>query len=412
MVGSRNSRKDDHATSLIASQQPHRTFFFCLICGLLSWTHSLPAQGPGDARARKKSGVSVRSIDRAPLAPQEWSRLDRAVDRGIAFIAKSQARDGSFPTADDGQPGVTGLCVLAFLARGHHPGKGPYGAALDRAIDYVLDVQDPYVGNIFPERFVGGRPPKSYGGNYSHGICGLMLGEVFGMTDARRHERIREAINRALGYSRSQQLRPKQNPDERGGWRYVHDRPGNESDLSVTAWQLMFLRSARNAEFSVPEEWIREAMGYVHRSFDANERGFVYALSGDERYCSRGMVGAGIVCLELGGEHRSETGLEAAKWIHRHRFEPYNNSWHPEDRYHYSAFYCSQAMFQLGGDDWHQFFPRLLKVLAEAQHRDGSWDPEMANGYKGDAKYGRVYTTALAVLALSTPYQLLPIYQR
>lgn len=124
------------------------------------------------------------------------------------------------------------------------------------------------------------------------------------------------------------------------------------------------------------------------------------------------MVGAGIVCLELGGEHRSETGLEAAKWIHRHKFEPYNNSWHPEDRYHYSVFYCSQAMFQLGGDDWHRFFPRLLNVLAEAQHADGSWDPETANGYKGDGKYGNVYTTALAVLALSTPYQLLPIYQR
>jgi hypothetical protein len=412
MVDSRNSRKDDHSPSLSMHLQRH-PIFVCLIISLLSWTPILPAQGPVDAGApRKKSNASGRSVDRALLAPEEWSRLDHAVDRGIAFIAKSQDRDGSFPTADNAHPGVTGLCVLAFLARGHQPGKGPYGAQLDRAIDYILDVQDPAVGSIFPERFVGARPPKSYSGNYCHGICGLMLAEVFGMTDARRHERIREAIDRALRYSRSQQMRPKANPEEKGGWRYVQDRPGNESDLSVTAWQLMFPRSARNAEFNVPEEWIKSAMAYVHHCFDVNERGFVYALSGDERYCSRAMVGAGIVCLELGGEHRSETGCEAAKWIHRHKFEPYNNSWHPEDRYHYSAFYCSQAMFQLGGDDWHRFFPRLLNVLAEAQHADGSWDPEMANGYKGDAKYGNVYTTALAVLALSTPYQLLPIYQR
>ena len=237
-----------------------------------------------------------------------------------------------------------------------------------------------------------------------------MLAEVYGMTDARRHERIRAAILRALDYTRSQQLRPRAKSRESGGC-YVHRQPGNDADLSITAWQLMFLRSARNAEFNVPEDWVKDAMGYVHRSFDINERGFVYALSGDERYCSRGMVGAGIVCLELGGEHRSETAREAATWILNHSFEPYNNSWHPEDRYHYSAFYCSQAMFQLGGDDWRRFFP-FLRVLASAQRFDGSWDVEAAGGYKGDGKYGNVYTSALAVLSLATPYQLLPIYQR
>jgi hypothetical protein len=75
---------------------------------------------------------------------------------------------------------------------------------------------------------------------------------------------------------------------------------------------------------------------------------------------------------------------------------------------HYSAFYCSQAMFQLGGEHWHRFFPPFLKTLSEAQNNDGSWDRESVR----DMKYGTVYTTALAVLALATPYQLLPIYQR
>ncbi len=387
--------------------------FVCLLAVIFLRTHALPAQGSrGAASTRQKDTARVATADRMSLTPGEWSRLDRAVDRGVAFISRNQARDGSFLTAYDGQPGVTSLCVLAFLARGHQPGKGPYGALIDRAIDYVLDIQDPNVGSLFPDRFSGGRPPRSFSGNYSHGISGVMLAEVYGMTDARRHERIRDAITRALRYTRSQQLRPKANPDENGGWRYVHVQRGNDADLSITAWQLMFLRSARNAEFNVPEEWIKEAMGYVHRSFDVNERGFVYALSGDERYCSRGMVGAGIVCLELGGEHRSETAREAGNWILRHSFEPYNNSWHPDDRYHYSAFYCSQAMFQLGGEDWRRFFPGLLRVLAAAQHPDGSWDPETAGGYKGDGKYGNVYTSALAVLSLSTPYQLLPIYQR
>ena len=386
--------------------------FVCLCAAICLRAQALAAQEAGTAAPRKEDRARTATVDRMVLTPDEWSRLDRAVDRGVTFIGAKQERDGSFPTANDGQPGVTSLCILAFLARGHQPGKGPNGARINQAIDYVLDIQDPNVGSLFPDRFTGGRPLRSFSGNYNHGISGVMLAEVYGMTDARRHERIRDAITRALRYTRAQQLRPKANPDEIGGWRYVHVQRGNDADLSITAWQLMFLRSARNAEFNVPEEWITEAMGYVRRSFDVNERGFVYALSGDERYCSRGMVGAGIVCLELGGQHRTETALEAGNWILHHSFEPYNNSWHPEDRYHYSAFYCSQAMFQLGGEDWRRFFPGLLRVLAAAQHPDGSWDLETNNGYKGDRKYGNVYTTALAVLSLATPYQLLPIYQR
>lgn len=117
MSNSRDSRKDDRVPPQ-KTRPELRLIVYCLVIGLLSRTLILPAQTPVDAGApRKKSDVSGRSSDRALLAPQEWSRLDLAVNRGIAFIAKSQVRDGSFPTADDGQPGVTGLCILALLAR-------------------------------------------------------------------------------------------------------------------------------------------------------------------------------------------------------------------------------------------------------------------------------------------------------
>jgi hypothetical protein len=170
----------------------------------------------------------------------------------------------------------------------------------------------------------------------------------------------------------------------------------------------MFLRSARNAEFNVPKEWVDAAMGYVHRSFDVEERGFVYALSGPDRYCSRGMVGAGVVCLSLGGEHQSETAKTAGEWILRRSFAPRAGASNSNDRYFYGSFYCSQAMFQLGGEFWHGFFPKFLEALTSAQHANGAWDPE----WPDDGEYGPFYSTALALLALSTPYQLLPVYQR
>jgi hypothetical protein len=371
----------------------------------------------GEPARPAAASSSKTAPDRALLSSAEWEHLDRAVNRGLLFLSRRQQPDGSFPTKEEGQPGVTSLCIMAFLSRGHQPGKGPYGSLLERAIDYTLDLQDPVVGAIMADRWIGpnhdrisrigdGRP-RSFTGNYNHGIAGVMLAEVYGMTDARRHERIRQAIDKALEYTRKQQLRFKRNPDDRGGWRYVHRDGTDDSDLSVTAWQLMFLRSARNAEFNVPKEWTREAMEYVHRTFDVREKMFRYGLSPESRYLSRGMLGAGIVCLELGGEHHSEMARLAGDSILQSSFERYNAFTHRDDRYHYGAFYCSQAMYQLGGRYWHEFFPKLANPLIEAQHRDGSWDLETV-----DPEFGNHYTTALAILALATPYQLLPIYQR
>jgi len=400
-----------------------RTRCFSAYAAGLALAATLAVSRPSLARAEERGGPPVplqraSTLDRSLLSQEQWDRLDRAVERGLRFLSREQRPDGSFPTTPESQPGVTSLCIMAFLARGHQPGKGPFGSQIERAIDYVLDMQDPHVGALMADQWVGPRfdsvrrisdgKPGSFAGNYNHGIAGVMLGEVYGMTGAKRHERIRQAILKALDYTRKQQLRPKRNPGDRGGWRYVHVNGTNDSDLSVTAWQLMFLRCARNAEFDVPKEWVQQAMDYVHRAFDVQQKGFIYALAGDDRYCSRGMVGAGIVCLELGGEHHSEAAKMAGDWILRASFEPYRNYSHPEDRYHYGAFYCSQAMFQLGGDYWHRFFPKLLSVLADAQHADGSWDLEVPN----DSEYGVCYPSALAVLALATPYQLLPIYQR
>ena len=51
----------------------------------------------------------------------------------------------------------------------------------------------------------------------------------------------------------------------------------------------------------------------------------------------------------------------------------------------------------------------MVEVLLGAQSAEGSWPPEP------DAKnavFGNEFTTAMAVLSLTPPYQLLPVYQR
>jgi hypothetical protein len=247
---------------------------------------------------------------------------------------------------------------------------------------------------------------------YNHAIAGLMLGECFGHIREPTATRAKLAIEKAIQFSRELQTRPKTQTNDKGGWRYLHLRfgPGAaDSDLSVTGWQLMFLRSVKNAEFKVPQQYIDEAMAFVHRCWEENIQMFNYAASSSDRRTSRGMVGVGILSLSMAGQHQTGMAQQAGEWLLAHPFKGPETVIGEGDRFFYSAYYCSQAMAQLGGRYWEGFFPSLADVLLNSQAADGSWPPEPAHG---DSIFGNALTTAMAVLSLTPPYQLLPVYQR
>jgi hypothetical protein len=345
------------------------------------------------------------------LPPADWARVEHCVDGALSWIAAQQAADGSFPTRATAQPAVTSLCVLAFLSRGYLPGNGPYGAQLNRAIDFVLSTQMPdgLFSHLTPEPVFNGQG-ASYTASYNHAIAGLMLGEVFGHVTGQRSKNVKQALQKALQFSRELQARPKQRPDDVGGWRYLRVKAdGIDADLSVTGWQLMFLRSARNAEFNVPSQYIDEAMDYVHRSWDKRMGVFHYEMSPASRdKYTRGLMGSAIVSLSLGGQHKSPEVLEAGNWLLSHPFHHFGDQVGHSDRFFYSTYYCSQAAAQLGGKFWTGIFPPIAHILLQAQNADGSFPFETMN----DRVYGRTYSTALAVLSLTPAYQILPVYQR
>jgi hypothetical protein len=348
------------------------------------------------------------------LAADEWQKIDGGVDRGLAWLASQQEANGSFPTYESGQPAVTSLAVMAFLSRGHLPRAGPYGQRLDRAIDYVLSRQQPE-GLLFgtsTDMPVTDWNEGCHTANYNHAIAGLMLGEVFGMTDDQRSKKLRPAIEKAIGFARRMQRRPSRYPLDRYGWRYYKFQNlanKGEADLSVTAWYIMFYRSALNAGFEIPQEYVDDAMKFVRACYVEKEGAFVYGPYSRDRQISRGTTGAGLLCLTLSGKHDDRIGRSVGRWMLNHPFTEYNHFATKRDRYHYGAYYASQAMFMVGGETWKQFYPPLAKTLIANQAPDGAWQPESA---ENDAVFGKCYTTSLAILALTPPYQLLPIYQR
>ena len=333
----------------------------------------------------------VLAASLASAQDKDDKRVDHATDKALEFLARMQRPDGSWPgNTFNKNSAISGLAVMAFMAKGHTPGEGRYGDHINRGIDYVLSTADPKTGYIVAQH------SASHGGMYSHGICTLMLAEAVGMTDGEREKKIREALEKAVLLILEAQKIKRPDPRQQGGWRY--NNRSNDSDISVTGWQLLSLRAAKNAGADVPADAIEDAVRYVKVSASKGG-GFGYQPGGGS---SRARAGTGILCLEICGQHHSAEATAAAEYLIQHP-----PAW-PDEWFYYGIYYGSQGMFQMGDHYWEFYQPRLEALLLSLQEDDGSWP----NDQGGEARAGNIYSTSMAVLALSVKYHYLPIYQR
>jgi len=354
------------------------------------------------------------------LDANQWKKVDASVQRGLTWLATQQQADGSFRSTDVGQPAITSFCLMAFLAQGENPANGQYQQQLEKAIDFIADQQkangliSTKAPNDVPiprkvEHYTVGAPSV-----YNHAIAGLALSEAYGQCNPDQAKRLAPIIEKAIAATLEMQgWRPKR-AWSIGGWRYLDTDFDIDADLSSTGWQLMFLRSAKNAGFDVPKSSIDAAVKYVEKCFlkDGDRQVFVYMV-GVREASTRAMAGAGVLAMAHAGKHDSEEAIASGEWILKRDFTQYNKDtpihgakWSP-DRYHYGSFLCTQAMFQLGGKYWEQFYPPLVETLLNNQQADGAWPPE-----KNDKQYGSCYSTSLCILSMSVPNQVLPIFQR
>jgi hypothetical protein len=376
--------------------------------------HAQTPEAPNTANKTSSSKHVGDNPQTSVLTRDEWRRVDSAVARALDWLAKEQQTDGSFPTVAGGQPGVTSLCTLAFMAHGHNPGEGKYGERLERAAAFIMSgqKQNGLIAVNGPDRATIDRDVSWEIGvtmAYNHAISSLTLSEIYGMGKAKRAEPVQRAIDKSLAATLAMQQWHKDRDADKGGWRYILDFDDKDSDLSLTGWNLMFLRSARNAGFDVSKQSIDDAVAYIRRTFAKEDGVFIYTTAtGDCQ--SRGMAGAGILALAHAGYHDSEEAKQSGEWLLRHPFTEYNgNNGIRTDRYHYSLFNACYGMYQLGGPAWTEFFPPTVRTLLASQDADGSWDAE---SFQRDRIFGKAYTTAMVVLSLGAPNQFLPVFQR
>lgn len=338
--------------------------------------------------------------DEQDSARPPTDKVDVAINRAIDYLISVQDKDGAIHDINHNQTAMTSLAIMAMAAVGHQPSDDTkQGAAMKKALSFVLRPDRQEVQGYF-----GGRDGSRM---YGHGITTLMLSEMLGMgVDAQMDQVIRDRCRLAVELIKRSQTIPK-DPRSRGGWRYAPE--SRDSDLSITVWQVMALRSARNAGMDVPKEMIDNAVEYIKRCYSSKrgpdgkpenlKSGCGYEPSRSPEYA---MAAAGLLSLQVCGAYDSLEAKGSADWLKDRKVE-FGTEW-----FFYGTYYYAQGMFQRGGDHASHARKLVEDVMLAKQGPDGSW-----HGQSGQERgAGKVYATSLAVLSLAVKFHFLPIYQR
>jgi hypothetical protein len=309
--------------------------------------------------------------------------LDLSISRALDFLASQQNPDGSF-ASDGPRIALTGLATMSFLSAGHTPDAGKYGLAVHKSLDFLLA--------SLPESAYAGQADNSR--MYGQGIVTLTFAEAAGVDpDPIRRQKLNAAVAKMTRLILAAQSIHK-DQSSTGGWRY--DPTSCDSDLSLSAWNLLALRAARDTGVPVPQDSVDRAANYILNCYHKPTGGFSYQPGGQP---SPAMTAVASLTLHLlGKSDRAET-LSATKFL-------LDNPVTMQTRFpYYSLYYSTQAAHQIGDPAWSKIWTTNSSLLISLQQPDGGF-PVSPTGEEP----GRIYSTSLAVLSLTVPYQLLPAY--
>jgi hypothetical protein len=338
------------------------------------------------------------------------SEVQHAVNRGLAYLAQTQARDGHFEGNGGQYPtALTALAGLAFLMEGSTLRDGKYADNIRRITDYLTERARPNGLIASPAN------PQDWARyTYAHGFATLFLAcGVYGEEESGERRRQLEGIlTRAVEFIGNSQT-------SRGGWGYLARgsyREGDDQDEgSTTITQLQALRAARNAGIAVPKSIIDNARKYME-SVTTPTGGVLYKPGQPGERPA--LTAAAIACGYSFGEY--DTPI-VKKWIKSAQAALGSLSG-PTNHDEYAHFYFAQAVYMLDDDRYGKLFPGTpkdqwltwsgykaakFKSILAGQSTDGSW-----TGSSSWSRIGTVYTTATYLCILQLDNAVLPIFQR
>jgi hypothetical protein len=337
-----------------------------------------------------------------PSATDEEIR--KALVKALDYIASKQQEDGSWPHYE--QAGA-GLAIMSFI--GGKCVQRDYSARVRAGLDFLRSQFTP--SSNYP---AGSEEAAKNGGlfgtsqMYQHAIATLGVIEALVDLNGSSLEPIAEEAIQLIIRSQNTEHKPEtlQGPipsdsPQYGSWRYEPDY--TDGDISVTAWQILTLRAAVNAGFSVPD-WVFPAAAKYVRSLHGADGSFCYEAPGDAGdSCAR--AGMGAFALQLCGFPKDPLIPPAIRFMQNSG--PVWNLEYPGEGYpFYYWYYGTRVMYVAGGEDWRTWKDWMCRFLVDHQNADGSWDGALQE----EADSLETYRAAFGALMLEFCCGHVPIY--
>jgi hypothetical protein len=400
--------QDRRASEETIVVQPRATRFLRQSVGGLT-SVSTAAVLPTDAFKDR----SVKNPGSGGLNGSPPPQTEEAIELGLAFLAKSQAQNGSWSLSGLGEEvllssdtAATALCLMAFQGAGYNHREHKYKDIVRAGLEHLLKNQREN-GDLFVQMDDGSNASVWL---YSHSIAALALCEAYGMT---QDPELKVPAQRAVDFIVAGQNKT------RGGWRYS---PGVGSDTSVTGWMMMALKSGELAGLEVPKETFVGIQRWVESAQASAGERHLYRynpLAPDTesqrhgRTPSRTMTSVGLLMrLYLGWKRDNPEMIRGAEYLLQ--APPALGTARNVERDTYYWYYATQVMFHVGGERWKRWNDKLHPLLVSSQIRTGpmagSWDPNNPLPDRWAPHAGRLYVTTLNLLSLEVYYRHLPLY--
>lgn len=397
---------------------------WCVLgAGLVLLMGSAPPRAAAEDEAPRAPAVAARGLPaRFPPARAKALRAgggnaasEATVQRALDWLAAHQDEDGRLdadgfmkhdPAEDrcDGAGGghhgarvpcpydgvTTATALMAWLASGSTPRKGPYAKHVARALAWCRGVVD-------------GAPGGAYG-MWNYGFCTQAVADAWWML---RADEDRPRLERAV-----RRIVDRQLPD--GGWSY-YQRIG---DVPTTGVAAVALGLCARGGIDVPASSIAATLRFLDARVHP-EKGRSEYHAGAERkgYTpTRANAATALAVRALFGtlEKTRLLGKQLAaiheKPVWKISFKEVKANGRTVraqigNLYPYRWYYTTLACFERGGSTWSRWYGPLRAALRKGQRREGacagSWDP--LGTYSSSA--GRAFITALCALMLQAPYR-------
>lgn len=339
---------------------------------------------------------------------QEDSDVNRAIVKGLKFLASQQKPDGSFSSDGSFTIAETALAGIALLASGSTPGSGEYAEVLKNTVDYFINL---YKAKELPDRWYINADSGSR--MHGHGYTLLFLSLVYGEYSADfsgndEFALLKRAINAAVKLSENSQT-------EDGGWAYEPN--GSDHEGTITVCVLLGLRAARDIGFHVSKRTIENAIKYIRDSAveHTDTATFKYSLNASSSSETFPLTAAALSALQATGRNAEDQDI---KRIYSKGIEFLKRNTPPFDQTNnwYGHFHAAQAMFLFVTDeysneedvrhlDWFRWRTKIFPDLINSQINDGSWKTQ-------DGNTTPIFSTAIATFILALQYQYIPAFQR